>query len=118
VREPSRRQQRLADLLKQEISRILQSEIRDPRIGFVTVTNLEISSDLQMATVYVQVLGSEKERKDTLIGLGRAASYIRNDLASRVDLRRVPNLRFLYDEGMDHYERIQKLLGDISSDTQ
>lgn len=113
----SRRQMRVAETLKMEISQILQSEIRDPRIGFVTVTNAEISPDLQLATVYVQVLGGEKERKDTLIGLKQAAPHIRNVLASRIELRRVPNLRFVYDEGQDNYERIEKLLKGISDDT-
>jgi ribosome-binding factor A len=114
VNEKSRRQRRVEDLLKEEISRIVQNEINDPRVGFVTVTSIDISPDLRNAKVYVQIYGDEKNRRDSLIGLQRAAPRIRSDIAARVILRFVPEISFMYDESLDNYEHINKLLKDIS----
>lgn len=112
----SRRQRRLGDVLKQEISDILQAKIRDPRVGFVTVTAVDVSPDLQNAKVFVQILGDEAKRKSGLIGLSHAASFIRSDLAGRLTLRQIPELHFLYDESLDNYERIDRILKELPHD--
>lgn len=112
----SRRQKRAADLVKKEISQIIQSEIRDPRVGFVTVTTVDVSPDLHNAKVFCHVHGSEKQRRDSLIGLKHAASHIRSELAARTSLRYVPSLHFHYDEGLDRYERIDSLLKGLSGE--
>ncbi len=107
------RQRRICDLLKKEISSIIQNDVRDSRVGFVTVSSVDISPDLKNAKVFVNMLGTEKNKKDGLIGLKRAVSYIRTDLASRVSLRYVPRITFAYDEGLDRYERIDDILKSL-----
>ena len=115
MNEPSRRQKRVADMLVKEISMFIQSEIRDPRIGFVTVSHVSISPDLRQARVYVNVLGDEKARKDSLIGLSHAAPHIRTHIAKTVYMRRAPDLEFVYDDGLDKLSHIDKLLKEISN---
>lgn len=114
----SRRQQRVADLLKKEISAAVQNNIRDPRIGFITVTSVDISPDLHNARVYVQVMGDEKARKSTMIGLGRAASSIRSMIAPKIHLRYLPNLDFRYDDSLDAYEHIDEILKEAEHGTE
>jgi ribosome-binding factor A len=118
VSQASRRQRRVADLLRIEISQIIQNHIRDPRVGFITVTEVDLSPDLRNAKVFVQIMGDEKDRKDSLIGLQRAASYIRSDVASRVLLRYMPQLRFIYDERLDKAERINQLLKEANNENE
>jgi ribosome-binding factor A len=114
VRKESRRQQRVGELIKEEISKTIQSDLRDPRIGFVTVSSVTISPDFASAKVYVQILGNEKQKHDTLIGLQHAAPYIKSDIAAKINLRKTPDFHFYYDDTVDHYDRINTLLKEIS----
>ena len=109
----SRRTTRVNDLISKEISLIIQGELRDPRVGFVTVSHVEVTSDLSMANVYVSVLGSEKNENDSIIGLTSCASYIRKQLSGRLKTKTVPKLKFILDRSLDHSERIQHLLNGI-----
>ncbi len=105
---------RVGEQVKKELSQIIQQEIKDPRIGFVTVTAVEMSGDLQIAKVYISVMGKQEEKRDTLAGLEKAKGYIRSEIGRRIKLRHVPELVFVMDESLEHSEHITRLLNDIS----
>jgi ribosome-binding factor A len=104
---------RVGEQIKKELSQILQQEVKDPRIGFVTVTSVEMSGDLQHARVYVSVLGSEEEKEQTLAALEKAKGFIRTEIGRRVKLRLVPEIVFELDESHEHAEYINRLLSSI-----
>jgi ribosome-binding factor A len=112
----TRRTKRIADLITREISGIVQREVKDPRIGLVTFTGAEVSSDLSSAKVFYSVLGDEKQREDTQIGLDRAKGYIRREIAQRLNTKTTPNLRFVYDNSMDRAIRLEELLEQSRND--
>ena len=95
----------LREVLSQEIA-----ALKDPRVGFVTVTGVETSADLRHARVYVSVLGSARERETTLAGLRAAHGYLQDRIAADVRIKRTPQLQFLYDESIDRGQRIETLL--------
>ncbi len=109
----SRRMERIGDLLLREISQFVQLGIRDPRIGFVTFSRIEVTPDLSEAKVYVSVLGSEKEEKDSMVGLISSASFIRKHLSKVMKIRTVPKLHFILDKGLEHSNNIHALLRDL-----
>ena len=99
--------------VNEALREVLSAEIaslKDPRIGFVTVTGVEVSSDLRHARVYVSVLGRAKERERTLAGLRAAHGYLQERIAADVRIKRTPQLTFHYDESIDHGQRIETLL--------
>jgi ribosome-binding factor A len=96
-----------------EIGTALHKEIRDPRIGFVTISRVEVTADLAFADVYVSVMGSEREQKDSMAGLISSASYLRTHLARNLKTRTVPKLKFILDTTLDHSERINELLKKV-----
>ena len=105
---------RVNEQLKREIAEILLGEVKDPRIGPVTVTAVTTAPDLTLARVFVQPLGSEKERRETLAGLRAAGPFIRAEVGRRIQLRRVPELRFEVDESLEHALRIERLLNEVA----
>jgi ribosome-binding factor A len=107
------RQERISDQIKEEISRMLLREIRDPRIGFVTITGTSVSPDLRNARVFVSVLGAPEVREDSLRALNSAAGFLRRSLFKRLRLRHSPVLEFVLDDSLDRGERIERLLDDI-----
>ena len=108
------RTDRVADLLRGELNSIFLTELNDPRARLVTVSNLEVTRDLAYATVYLSSLQSEDDqREESLEAIQRASGYIRRTLARRVDLRRVPELRFQLYQGAEHSQRITELLEDL-----
>lgn len=109
MKTPVRRPTRVGELVREEISRLLP-ELRDPRIGLVTVTAVDMSPDLKHGRVYVSVLGGNEERTKTLTGLNRAASHIRHEIGARLRLRNTPELNFVYDESIAYGARIEELL--------
>ncbi|MEM6796938.1 MAG: 30S ribosome-binding factor RbfA [Acidobacteriota bacterium] len=109
----SQRQQRVADMLQGELASILMTGVKDPRVRLATVSKLEVSRDLSYARVLVSVLGSDEERERCIEGLHRARGYIRSQLASRVRLRTVPELRFELDRGAEHQEHMHSLLASL-----
>lgn len=111
-----KRLDRVNQLVKEEISYLLQRELKDPRLGFVTVTEVVVSKDLRSAKVYVSVLGSEDEWRESLAALESARGFIRNWLAPRLRMRAVPHLAFLPDRSMAHAARIQSLLERLRHD--
>lgn len=107
---PGRRPERLGEQIRQEISALVVSELRDPRIGFSTIIAVRVTPDLRHARVAVSVLGSAQEQQQTLEGFRAAASYIRRELAHRLDIRRVPELEFTLDRSAEQAARIDELL--------
>lgn len=109
---------KLAATLKKRISQIIQREIRDPRIGFVTVTDVTVTPDLRYVRVYFSVLGNEKAKKSAAIGLKRAASFIRQLVAKDIKLRFVPEIVFKFDETTEEQQRIGELLERIKREDE
>ncbi len=109
-----KRLDRVNQLIKEEISLLLQRELKDPRLGFVTVTDVETSPDLRVAKVFVSVLGTEANWSASLAALGSARGFIRNWLRQHLDLRVTPTLEFRADHSMEHAARIQELLKQIN----
>jgi ribosome-binding factor A len=106
---------RVGEQIKKELSQIIQQEIKDPRIGFVTVTAVEMSGDLQIAKVFVSVLGKAEEKHQTLAGLEKAKGYMRTEIGRRVKLKHIPELHFVIDESLEHSEHITKLLNEVNT---
>ena len=107
------RLQRVNQLIREEISHLLQRELKDPRLGFVTVTEVDVAKDLRTAKVYVSVLGSETEWRASLLALGHARGFIRNWLAPRLRLRAIPHFTFHPDRSMAHAAHIQTVLEEL-----
>lgn len=107
------RANRLAETLKEEISQMIREDIKDPRIGFVTVTAVDVADDLGHAKVYVSVLGSAEQAKESLDILNRAAGYMRGEVGKRIRLRHVPEIVFKYDPSIEQGAHIAKLLRDV-----
>ncbi len=96
------RPERVQEALRQEVARIVQMEMRDPRLGFITITKVELTKDLRFAKVYFSVLGEEKDKALALKGLNSAKGYIKGLVADRVKLRLVPDLSFRIDNTIEH----------------
>jgi len=111
----TRRTERLGEEFREEIARMIGSQLKDPRIGFVTVTRVEVVPDLRNAKVYVGVLGSPAEREKTLVGLRQAAGFMRRALGQKLRLRHAPELAFVYDEGLEAHDRIARLLAEVKA---
>jgi ribosome-binding factor A len=92
---------------------MLAREVHDPGIGFVTITRVQVTPDLQHARIHYTALGDDKARTNTAKALGRAAAFLRRQIGSRLRLRRVPELEFLYDESVAGQDRIEQLLNNI-----
>lgn len=107
---------RVGEQLKKEISNIVQNELKDPRVGFLTVTEVEASGDLQIATVYVSVLGSDEQKQESLKALKKASGFIRSEVGKRIRLRLTPELNFQLDTSLDYSTKIQEVLRDINSE--
>lgn len=108
----SRRQRRVAELIHQEISRLLQQDLRDPRLGFITVTGVDVSPDLKLASVYISLL-DDSEAKLTLQGLSSARPYLRRALGESLSLRYVPQLTFKIDPSIEYGQRMETLFAEI-----
>ena len=107
------RPDRVGDLIRSEIASLLARDVHDPGIGFVTITRVQVTPDLQQARVYYTALGDEKARRNTARALDRAAPFLRRQIGSRLRLKRVPELEFLYDESIAGQDRIEQLLNEI-----
>jgi ribosome-binding factor A len=109
----SQRTERIDELLRQEITEILAREVSDPRIGFVTVTDVETAPDLRHARVWVSVIGAKSERDETLAALGRAMVFVRRELGSRLRLKRIPELHVRLDDTAERGTRVLQLLHEL-----
>ena len=111
----SMRANRVAEQMKKELGGIIGQKLKDPRIGFVTVTDVEVTGDLQQATIFISVLGSESEKDDTLKGLNKAKGFIRTEIGQRIRLRITPEINFEFDESVAYGHRIDSLLRQVKS---
>ena len=110
----SHRPDRVGDQIRQEISELLsRGAVHDPGIGFITLTRVTMSPDLQLARVYYTSLGDPKARRETEKALRRATPFLRRQVGTRLSLRRVPEIEFRFDESIGHQDRIEQILRDL-----
>jgi ribosome-binding factor A len=109
---PTARMRRVNEAIREILGDAITTELKDPRIGFVTVTEVDTSPDLRAARVYVSVLGSPEEREDSLAGLRSSHGFLQGKIASAMRMKRTPTLSFEYDESVDRGDRITRLLED------
>lgn len=110
------RVERVAEMVQQEVSRMLVRGIKDPRIGLVTITGAKMSPDLREAWIYWAVHGDLKERQRTQEGLDAAKGYIRRELGTALSLRVLPHLHFVFDEAIERGDRIEQLIRKVHED--
>jgi ribosome-binding factor A len=108
-----RRTDRINEQLRQEISILIRDEVRDPRIGMVTITAVKASPELDHARIFLTVMGDEKEQEETIEGLSKASPFIRGQLGRRLRMRRIPELHFEIDRMMAEATRIESLLREV-----
>jgi ribosome-binding factor A len=111
----TQRTDRIDQLLRQEIGEILARDIQDPRIGFVTITDVETAPDLSTARIWVSVIGQPEEREQTLKALERAMPFVRHELGGRVRLRRIPELHLRLDDTAQRGTRVLQLLAELEA---
>ena len=116
ARRPKHRPERLGELIRQTVAAFLTENVRDPRIGFVTVTGVDVSADLGHARVRVSVMGNDDERARSLEGLASAARFLRAQLSRELPLRTSPELHFELDRGLQHALRIDEVLRRLKED--
>jgi len=110
------RPERVGDQIRSELATLLAREVHDPGIGFVTLTRVQVTPDLQQARVYYTVLGDEPTRQKSARALTRAAPFLRRQLGARLRLRRTPELIFMFDESIAGQDRIEQILNEIRTD--
>ena len=110
-----KRSEKVQELLLQEISSLIQRGLKDPRIGFATVTAVHLSDNLKHAKVYISVLGTECEQQDTITGLANASGFIRGCLGKNLNLRYIPALEFVLDETAKRVAKINKIINELHS---
>ena len=110
------RPDRVADQIRSELALLLAREVHDPGIGFVTLTRVHVSPDLQSARVHYTVLGDEKARANSARALGRATPFLRRQIGSRLRLKRTPELQFLYDNSIAGQDRIEQILNELRAE--
>ena len=110
------RQEKLGELIAAELSDLLRTRVKDPRVGFASITRVEVSNDLRHAKVHVSVMGSEEERADTMRGLRNATGFLRHELASRLTLRYMPELVFKLDTSIEEGARILALINQVEQE--
>ncbi len=112
----SLRANRVGEQMKKELSDIIGRKLKDPRIGFVTVTDVQVTGDLQQAKVFISVLGDDEQKENTLKGLAKAKGFIRTEIGHRIRLRKTPEIIFEFDESIDYGNRIETLLHQLHTD--
>lgn len=110
------RPERVGEEIRQELAALLTREVHDPGIGFVTLTRVKVSPDLQLARVFYTTLGDERAKRETEKALGRATPFLRRQIGARVRLRRVPELRFEFDKTVEAQDRIERILIDLQAE--
>ena len=108
-----KRSEKVGDQIREEISQILLRELKDPRIGFVTITTVAVSDDLRTAKVYYSVFGGEQDKEESYKGLESAKGYIKRELGRRMRLKYMPEIIFMFDDSFEYGEHIEELLRDV-----
>jgi ribosome-binding factor A len=112
------RPDRVAEQVRQALGELLAREVHDPGVGFVTLTRVKVSPDLQLARVYYTLMGDERARADSQRALERVTPFLRRQLGGRLRLRRVPELRFIFDQSVEHQDRIERILLDLQAERE
>lgn len=110
------RASRVAEAIKKEVTQMLGNELKDPRIGFVTVTGVDVCPDLRHARIFVSVYGKDEEKVQTLQALNKAKGFVRSELGKRIRLRYTPEVEFRFDESIERGARIMELLTKVHRD--
>ena len=113
---PSQRAQRIGELIQKEVSALLLRGLKDPRIGFVTITGVEVTPDLHLARVYYTVIGDQAARRESAAGLKSSTPFIRQQLGRQLQMKYIPDLIFQYDSSIEYGNRIESLLRAIHTD--
>lgn len=108
-----KRSEKVAEAIHEEVSRLLVKGVKDPRVGFVTVTGVKVTDDLHLATIYFSSIGSDEERKGTEAGLNSARGFLRREIGKVLRMRYVPDIIFRYDESVEYGSRIENILKQI-----
>ncbi len=114
----TRRVQRLNNLIRQEISELLQRQVKDPRLGsFIAITEVSVSSDLRYAKIFVSHIGNEEEKQETMNALASASGFFRRELAQRLRIRRIPELSFQWDDTIERGAHLLELIDQITAES-
>ena len=109
----SQRPNRVGEQIREDLTELITRQVHDPGIGFITITHVDVTPDLQQARVNYTTLGDDKARRDTRRALERAAPFLRRQLGRRLRLRRIPELQFFYDESIERHDRIERILQEL-----
>jgi ribosome-binding factor A len=112
----SQRPSRVGEQIREDLSELLAREVHDPGVGFVTLTRVSVTADLQQARVHYTALGDDKAKRETKRALERAVPFLRRQLGRRLRLRRVPELQFFYDESVERGDRIERILLELEAE--
>jgi ribosome-binding factor A len=112
----SHRVERIQEQVREEVSQMLATEVRDPGVGLVTVTRAKVTADLSLARVYWTIMGDANERKKTAKALERVSGFVRHLLAERLTLRRSPEVKFIFDESVAAQDRIEQIIQEIHAE--
>ena len=110
--------EKLQELIKQEVGKMILNDLKDPRIGFVTVTDVEMTGDLREAKIFVSIMGGAEQVKNSLEGLNSALGFVRREIGQRIRLRFTPEISFALDTSLDYGDHIQKLLLQVEGDVK
>ena len=110
------RPDRVGEAIRDELSQLIAREVHDPGVGFITLTRVKVSPDLQLARVYYTTMGDEQAQRETAKALKRAAPFLRRQLGQRIRLRRVPEVEFFYDESIARGDRIEQILQELKAE--
>lgn len=115
---PGRRTDRVGVLIQRELSEIIQRELKDPRVGFCTISQVQVSTDLKYADIKVSVVGDKKQKRNSITGLKSAAGFLRREVVQRIGLRHAPELRFELDDSVDQLMQIDRLLKQVRTEEE
>ena len=110
------RPDRVGEQIRGELALLIAREVHDPGIGFLTITRVQVTPDLQQARVYYTTIGDEKARRESARALGRATPFLRRQVGQRLQLKRVPELTFLFDEAIEKTDRIERILRELNTE--
>lgn len=107
------RANRVGEEIRKEVSQLIREELKDPRLGFLTITSVEVTNDLRYSKIFVSIFGNEEAKKNTLSALKSAAGFLRSELGKRLRLRYTPDLLFHFDESIEHGAKMSKLINEV-----
>jgi ribosome-binding factor A len=110
------RPEKVGEQIRIELSQLIARDVHDPGVGFITLTKVTVTPDLQLARVYYTTLGDEKAQKETDKALHRASPFLRRQIAQRVRLRRVPEIEFFYDKSVAQHDRVERILQELKAE--